>query len=860
MRLLFFILFIWLSLSAQAQLNPEKAAFNRIQKGKWSKAKKALEKALDKSPVNPEAHLVYAFWYFTPPNPAFDIDSAYRHTQRALQDYRSLPIKERERLARVPLDSSRLLLVRSEIDSAAFERAKTLNTEEGYIYFIENFQTAVHIPEAIELRDEVAFLTALKTNTYQSFQTFMQKYPASHRYAEAKARYDKLLYETKTSDGKLASFRKFHQDYPESPYLEKAEQQILELSTTTSEPNTLVGFMNQYPHSRWSNRALGILFHLLRQSDEPFPSSLTTDSLRKVINMNAKYWMVFMKGSSFGFMDEDGTEVMPARFSHVAPDYLCGGIEDDFLLVDESIISRTGKVIAKGSIRSVEDIGLGFLYVKYDTHADVVHKSGWVFAGEVTDAHTVANRFLAIKKNKWALFSLAGRQLVDYRYDSIEVAEEILLLSRSGKKSLYNWMDLAGIPLGKSLTEKLVFDDSRKMGEGLLWVKNGALEGVLNNQLEYVVPLERQLLTKTSYGFMRQINRYFKPVGVAPDIDEQEYLNIRPYLRWVALHQPANKQLFDKEKKRIVLQSIDSTWFTNKVALAMRRDSLHVFMSNGTSLVFHRNNQVTFMKPADTLQYFYAAEKDKKAVFEVTSGNKMFVTEAEAVEYLGFGMFLVQQKNGKWGVVDTDGKRVLPVEYDAIVKTDEAFASLLKDRRFGLFDLMNQRLIKPSYERNIRQYNKEWLIAFKEGSYGLIDWTDKPVTEARFEEVRYWTDSLAMVKQKIHWGLFNLATGQIVQDRIKDYRLLRDEGDDKLAVIHVENDYGVLSSRDGLIIPPTFSDIVNVGTYDKPFYFTEKHVEEAELYVVIYYNQKGEFVKRFVYEDADYDRIYCTEN
>jgi hypothetical protein len=57
----------------------------------------------------------------------------------------------------------------------------------------------------------------------------------------------------------------------------------------------------------------------------------------------------------------------------------------------------------------------------------------------------------------------------------------------------------------------------------------------------------------------------------------------------------------------------------------------------------------------------------------------------------------------------------------------------------------------------------------------------------------------------------------------------------------------------------TFSDIVNVGSSEIPLYFTEKHVEEASLFVVIYYTHQGVMLRKEVYEQEDYDKIYCSE-
>jgi hypothetical protein len=54
--------------------------------------------------------------------------------------------------------------------------------------------------------------------------------------------------------------------------------------------------------------------------------------------------------------------------------------------------------------------------------------------------------------------------------------------------------------------------------------------------------------------------------------------------------------------------------------------------------------------------------------------------------------------------------------------------------------------------------------------------------------------------------------------------------------------------------------VINVGSPEKPFYFTDKRVEEAEIDVVIYYDHKGKLIRKQVYESNEYEMIYCEED
>jgi hypothetical protein len=43
-------------------------------------------------------------------------------------------------------------------------------------------------------------------------------------------------------------------------------------------------------------------------------------------------------------------------------------------------------------------------------------------------------------------------------------------------------------------------------------------------------------------------------------------------------------------------------------------------------------------------------------------------------------------------------------------------------------------------------------------------------------------------------------------------------------------------------------------------YFTEKHVEEASIFVVIYYNSEGKLLRKEIYDQDDYEKIYCADH
>ena len=74
-----------------------------------------------------------------------------------------------------------------------------------------------------------------------------------------------------------------------------------------------------------------------------------------------------------------------------------------------------------------------------------------------------------------------------------------------------------------------------------------------------------------------------------------------------------------------------------------------------------------------------------------------------------------------------------------------------------------------------------------------------------------------------------------------------------------EDGYGLISSQEGIIIDPVFSEIINIGTTEEPFYLASKYMEQAGLHVLVYYNHKGERVRRQALTEEEFDKIICEK-
>lgn len=856
-RVLFLLLLLDVS-TGWAQPTLERFAYTNLQKGKWSKSRAQLQKAMRKDSINSLAQYVLSLYYFKPGNPDFNIDSAYTHALISLSDFQRSAVRQRDRMKRFPLDSGILITHREKIDSSAFQRAKSLNTEKSYVDFITNFPFAAQRNLAAELRDEVAYIDALKDNTYQSFLLYLEKYPASTRAPEATARYHKLLFETKTRDKKLTSYEQFLKEHPETPYRREVELQVFEISTASGSRKSVEDFIRRYPQSVYSSKAKNILYYIIKEKDEAIPSWLLTDSLRKIRQLEQSYLVPFYRDGRLGFMNASGKEILAPHTDELSKDYLCGNIVEDVLVSRNKIVARNGETILESEIDEVEDLGYGFLGVTGNGCLSVVHKTGFsVSSNCLSDAVIVGGgRLFALKeKNIWVITTLTGRLLYSGA-DEVTDFGEVVGIKSNNTIRLCTVDELSKAADQHNPTFTRTYNEIKKWDD-VLWLRSGENQGLVDFNLRELIPLQRQEISPAFFGGIASSTGGTK-IWQKGKPATSTFSGVKVSEPWITVEQNKKWYVFDRVSFAAGGRAYDSVYFIGPVLVGSYSDSLSVHFEPYNFIELPNTAKVSFLPGKDSVFYISVEMGSGKTIYN-SKGVKLFNTDFDRVTYAGENLF-IGIKNEKRGVLSAQGKPVLPAEYDGVGNLQNGIIPVLKDKKFGMVDLNHRKLIKPEYEKNIIPYNSNYLIAFKGNAFGLIGWDNKPVLPFEYEEVRYWSDSTALLKKNFQWILYNFIEKKKIVDRIREFRWICDSDTVKILIIRQDNHYGVIHNRKGYILPATYTDIINLGSVAQPLYFTEKFVEEASIYVVIYYDSNGKLLRRQVFEEDDYDKIYCSHN
>lgn len=152
------------------------------------------------------------------------------------------------------------------------------------------------------------------------------------------------------------------------------------------------------------------------------------------------------------------------------------------------------------------------------------------------------------------------------------------------------------------------------------------------------------------------------------------------------------------------------------------------------------------------------------------------------------------------------------------------------------------------------------LIATEGGYQGIISKENEQLTAFEFDEVKYFNDSLALVRIEKEWLLEHIYTEEVLIDRIINYHILPTHNAVDRLQFTTEEGSGIYTTAKGKILAPTYSEIIHLGTNEDPIYFASKFIKEAEIYIVIYYDKNGNKLFTQSLRKDDYFKIACSSN
>lgn len=166
-------------------------------------------------------------------------------------------------------------------------------------------------------------------------------------------------------------------------------------------------------------------------------------------------------------------------------------------------------------------------------------------------------------------------------------------------------------------------------------------------------------------------------------------------------------------------------------------------------------------------------------------------------------------KDGKYGLINLDGKLLLPCEYTQISSLISVKNNILvkKDGKTGLVNEEGQFIIPTEYNNILimeEGYKDEYIIVNNEGKYGVISTSSKIILEPKYENVKYLNtkDKFAVSEDGILKLIDN--SGKVLLEKGYD-NIIQAKGEN--VIIIKDNKYGVINLKSEQKIPTEYDEL-----------------------------------------------------
>ena len=849
-----------------------KLALKALEKGDYPDVIAHLQKSLDKEPVNPGAYFIYAQLYTSQDFDQYSLDTAYIFIQRALMDYhqseeKTLKDLEKNLIFLVDIESKK-----AAIQDLAFERAKDLNSIRDYNYFVGYYKESKHVAKAILLRNRIIYDKVAKKNTWQTYKNFIEQFPDAEQVPEAQKAYERLLYIDYTDDGKLRSLENFVENHPDNEHRNETEYQILKIRGGLNRPVDFLNFKKKYPQSPWNRELMKRFFHIdkdfhdLKYLDDYASDKATKDSLLRVVDLGSRSLIPVYEDDKYGFISLQGDEVLAPRFDYIKEEYLCGNIRSDVLevMVDRKLqlVNYLGEAVYLGGFDATEDLSGGFVKMRKNGRFGVWHKSGLnILAARFDDVQLLASNLLKVElDDRWGLYSAFGEELFTPQFEAIYLINDYWIFQKNDLLAVTKLDRLKPLTDGNPVELDFKFDELELVKDRYLLCFSGDHESLINEELEVVIeasdhtiiPMLDNWMVKNDngYSYYHEENGSFLRETFDDISFSKNWFAFKRDTTWTLLSEGFGfEPRFQLDSARVLTENMVYFQRADTARLAFFPNRLVEIKEGDVIKILGIPNE------EDSSQYLMIENETNKRIYS-ERGEFQFNSKYDEVEYLSNDFFSYEWR-GKKGILNRNGRIMLKAEFDGIGQVTDSIAPILLKGKFGYYDIGEDQLLEPQYLKKIEDYSQQYQVALSEEGYGFLSMDGDEISELIFNKIDYWNDSVALVQKENSWMLYAIDDEEALLENIQKVEYLLNSDDEKIAYILTDQGFGIFSNKEGVILSPSFNHIVNLGTPREPLYFAEKHVPEADFYVVVYANAKGETIRSNAYRVEEYEKILC---
>lgn len=253
-------------------------------------------------------------------------------------------------------------------------------------------------------------------------------------------------------------------------------------------------------------------------------------------------------------------------------------------------------------------------------------------------------------------------------------------------------------------------------------------------------------------------------------------------------------------------------WYTlidNKTKKQAIPEKFQNIISEGNLLVVYKNDRYGLISPT-TLQYIYPLTLTEKPVF-ISVGNTKFWQIAV---------------NGLSGLIDTDGKVVIPTEYQVLyIKTFQNGQLIVnKKNKLLLINLQNNVLKNFDYKEIIESNSNPttFLVTNAQGLQGIINAKGEEIIPCQYKRISNFHQIYFGLQENKKQIIFDSLGKRIHKEEFDDYEYVGfGTLGENFVKVSLNNKIGVLDKKGKIVVPCQY-DNINMNFYTEIFIVQEK--------------------------------------
>lgn len=218
------------------------------------------------------------------------------------------------------------------------------------------------------------------------------------------------------------------------------------------------------------------------------------------------------------------------------------------------------------------------------------------------------------------------------------------------------------------------------------------------------------------------------------------------------------------------------------------------------------------------------------------------------------------RKDGKYGLIDIDGKQVLSIEYDKIetLKGLENSILVTKDGKVGLVNNSGATIISPEYSQIKKfdnDYKKGYITIDSNKKYGLVSYAGSTILENKYEKIdSVGGENYFVIEEKGNQKIIDKTEKVVLEKGYDKISQLNSDG----FVFIKDKKYGFMDYDGNVLVKPEYQSLKEINTgilraeKDNKIGLVDlKNKEKLKFtYKDIYYEESAGF---YVAEDEKYN-------